>query len=694
MKRSRTTVLAAATLALLISLPLGAQRQTESVQVTVIEVPVTVVDREGNSVRGLTQSDFELFEDGRKVPIEYFEVVDMTKVSAETSETQPLPPAATRNFLLLFDLANSSPGMIGRAAEAAKEFVGNQIGPRDLAAVSVFTAEQGARMITGFTNSRKLLNQAIDTLGNPNYFKVADPLMISAIVSGSEASSGQGGEARRGIDAAMEEQAAEHQRAAQTSRDSEMKNRLRIQLSNFGSVARSLERLQGQKQVILLSEGFDARLVQGREEIGREQTQKDTDAVLSGEVWNVDNEQRFGSASSSRDVNEMAALFRRSDVVLHAIDIRGLRSDVDARDGARRSSNESLFLLTTPTGGSVFKNANDLSTTFTRMLKQQENVYVLGFTARTTGKPGKFHELKVRTKVRGARVTHRTGYNEPGTRITDLERALTLGEIITADLPIEDVSIMLASTALPGPGGKARVPVVVDLAGPKLLEGLQGGSATANLYLYAFNEENEVVDFLQQRISLDLAKAGDAVRSTGVRYFGTLKLPPGEYAIKSLVRVEESGRIGFRRSDLVVPGFDTATVLPPLLFVDPANWVTLAGPSRGDEYAYPFAAGEVTYVPRGSAELDASGEYTLALILYRMPLQDLQVSPLVVSSNGSSATPAVTLTGRTSADDRGAVKLLFNFKPAGIAPGRHTLQFTVRAKDGTESVVSLPFRIL
>ncbi|HEX7708784.1 MAG TPA: VWA domain-containing protein [Thermoanaerobaculia bacterium] len=694
MRDTRWRTLIAAALILLASLPLAAQRAGEAVQVTVIEVPVTVVDRAGNPVRNLTKDDFELFDDGKKVPIEYFEVVDLARVSAEAGSAQALPPAATRNFLLLFDFANSSPGTIGRAAEAAKEFVDTQIGPRDLAAVSTFTTEQGARMVTGFTNSKKLLNQAIETLGNPNYFRVADPLMISAIVSsGSDDASGRAGEARGSIDAAIKEQAEDHQRAAQTSRDSEMKNRLRIQLNNFGSVARSLERLQGQKQIILLSEGFDARLVQGREEINREQTQKDTDAVLSGEVWNVDNEQRFGSASSSRDVNDMVALFRRSDVVLHAIDIRGLRSEVDARDGARRTSNESLFLLTTPTGGSVFKNANDLTTNFARMLKQQENVYVLGFTARSTGKPGKFHDLRVRTKERGARVSHRPGYTEPGTRITDLERALTLGEIITADLPIEDIRVSLVPVALPGPGGKARVPVVVELSGSTLLTGVEGNAATANLYLYAFNEENEVVDFLQQRISLDLVKAGDAVRGSGVRYFGTLKLPPGDFAIKSLVRVEESGRIGFRRSNLTVPTFETATVLPPLLFGDPSNWITLTGPTRGDEYAYPFSAGETTYVPR-SSQLDKGAEYTVALILYRVSLADLQVSPTLVSGNGSSSTPAFKLLGRTAADDRGAVKLLFTLNTEGIETGDHTLQLTVKAKDGTESIVSLPFRVL
>ena len=51
-------------------------RAAETVQVTVVEVPVTVSDRGGNAIRGLTKENFEVTDDGKKVPIEYFEVLD------------------------------------------------------------------------------------------------------------------------------------------------------------------------------------------------------------------------------------------------------------------------------------------------------------------------------------------------------------------------------------------------------------------------------------------------------------------------------------------------------------------------------------------------------------------------------------------------------------------------------------------
>ena len=673
-----------------------AQKFGEAVQVTVIEVPVTVVDRNGNPVRGLTKDDFELFDDGRKVPIDYFEVVDMTTISATRGADAPPPPAAaTRNFLLLFDLANSSPGTIGRATEAAKEFVETQLGERDLAAVAVFTANTGARMITSFTRSRSLLTNAIETLGHPKYFKVTDPLAISATrVQVETQGDGAGSGGRASLEEALAELAGEKDRVAQVSADSEARNRLKIQVQSFGNVARSLDRLKGQKQVILLSEGFDARLAQGRENLSRESTQKETDAVFSGEVWSVDQEQRFGSAGSSTDIRQMADLFRRSDVVMHAIDIKGLRGNVDASStgAAKKSSFEGLTLLTRPTGGTVFKNVNDLGSNFARMLKQQEVVYLLGFTARGTGKPGKFHELKV--KAKGGQVSHRAGYYE-GTAMSPLEKTFSLAEILMTDAPISEVDISVAATPLPGPGGKARVPVVVEMPGGRLLEGIAGGAATADVFVYAFDAKNEVADVLQQRISLDMAKAGETVRGSGVRYFGTLRLPPGQYAVKTLVRVDQSGRTGFVRSDLTVPAFDSAVVLPPLLFTEPANWVTLVSPPRdGDNYAYPFSAGEATYVPKRSASFSPNNDYKIAVFMYRVPLDNLQVTPEIVTNGSAHATDDVKLLGRTAADDRGGIKLLFNFRPEGLPAGEHELRFKIKSKDGNESVVAFPFRVL
>ena len=49
----------------------------ETIDVHLVEVPVTVVDRAGNPIRGLTAANFELFDRGTKRPISNFDAIDL-----------------------------------------------------------------------------------------------------------------------------------------------------------------------------------------------------------------------------------------------------------------------------------------------------------------------------------------------------------------------------------------------------------------------------------------------------------------------------------------------------------------------------------------------------------------------------------------------------------------------------------------
>src|SRR3954468_7751384 len=76
----------------------------ETVTVSVVEVPVTVVDRDGNPVRGLTAANFRITDEGKERPVTSFDAVDFASLESLTA-TSPLNPAARRNFMLLFDLS-------------------------------------------------------------------------------------------------------------------------------------------------------------------------------------------------------------------------------------------------------------------------------------------------------------------------------------------------------------------------------------------------------------------------------------------------------------------------------------------------------------------------------------------------------------------------------------------------------------
>jgi hypothetical protein len=389
----------------------------------------------------------------------------------------------------------------------------------------------------------------------------------------------------------------------------------------------------------------------------------------------------------------MATIFRRSDVTLHAIDIKGLRTDVDAAAGVKKSSNESLFLIARPTGGTVFQNSTDLAKNFSELVEQQDVVYLLSFESKGS-QAGKYHKLKVKVNKPGVgRVQHRDGYYESSSKISPIEQNLSLAEIMMTDINVRDVPVSLFAVGMPSREGDGRVPVNVELPGPAMLAGVTGNSVTANLFVYAFDEQNQVKDFLQQRVALDVAKSGEQLRNGGMRYVGTLRVPPGKYVIKALTRVDETGKVGFTRTSVVVPEGKSPAVLAPVFLGQRTNWINIAAPGRSADAVSAFSAMGQAYTPSSQPKLTASGAYRVAVFLHETPSDKLAITPSLIGPDGKPQTANVQLVGRTETDPQGSSKVVLEFKPAQLAAGNYQLQLTVKPEGGSASVVSMPFSI-
>jgi len=622
---------------LILALP---QTFEEKVTVSYVEVPVTVLARDGTPVRGLTKANFEIRDDGDTREIESFEAIDFAAEGGATAKViSPLNPASRRNFLLLFDLSYSNPQSVTRAQEAARNFIARSIGGRDLVAIGILDVDRGFRFVTAFTTDRNLLIAAIK---DPANFRSFDPLQIGGnafIEADPQQRAGIGGSDR--ADAALENM-RDIARQSGALNDSMKRSRVRRQVEMLTDVARSLQRLAGRKHLVLLSEGFDPRLVLGRGAGGTDNQQEEDTAVERGETWKIDSDRRYGSSESQKMIQLMADQFRRSDVILHAVDIQGLRVRNDVQGGARFNSNEGLFLLANSTGGTVFRNSNDITTEFDKLTRQHEVVYVLGFRA-PVKKAGQFHELKVKlVNVPGARVTHRGGYYDAGAESL-VERTLTTAEIIVNDIPQTDVGLHALAAAFPRGAQTSQVPVVLEIAGPDLVKHAKNDRATTDMFVYAFDENGIVRDTVHQRVTLDLTQIGERLRDSGVRFYGTLDLPPGRYALKTLVRVAETDRKGYQRVDLVVPDSGDVTVVRPLFFAEPGNWVMVKSAADDPKAPYPFVLGENTFIPAARATLRKGEPRLFTVFVYNADADELtwEVVPeakLVSEARGEDVT--------------------------------------------------------
>jgi VWFA-related protein len=589
----------------LLALPLLAQTPaqepkpgTEKLTIDYIEVPVNVVDHSGEPVRGLTKANFEVYDNKKRVEVTSFEMIDFT--SQESMRRSSASPAAHRSFLLVFDLGYSSPRSLQRAQEAAKSFVTKNVQRGDLVSVATLDNRVGYKVVSGFTSDREATLSAIRS---PERFRAADPLQLASSAAWDKVQADADADANK--TSRQGEVVNEIRQAAmgmeENQRQEDERHRIRNEINWLSQLAASLRNIRGRKQIVLLSEGFDSRLISGRTAKDRNQENEEAAAIISG-AWytgggarQIDMDQRYGSSSSLTSLQVLAQSFTGSDVTLNAIDIQGVRAQISREHGELQSTGDGLHLLATPTGGTVFQNSNDLTDNFARMLHQQEFVYVLGFQTTMTD-PGKLHDLKVSLVdvPGGLRAMHRLGYFEGGTKFTPTERTINTADVIVRDIPQDAVHIAALPVPFPAIGEKASVPVVLEISGADLLKNANGDDIAAELFLYAFDEGGKVIDRVYDRLALGVKTSGEKLRENGVKYVANLSLPPGNYAVKTLVRIAGSDKMGFARNDIRVPKAGELALLPPFVLDDPKSWLLVDG-RKG--LPYPFAINGEPFLP-------------------------------------------------------------------------------------------------
>ncbi len=685
-------------------------------RVVSIEVPVNVVTREGQPLRGLKAKDFEIFDDGKKQPIESFEVIDLDVLSLETgpqsrARAEQMNAPGRRHFLLLFDLSFSSVPAILKARLAAREFVLHSLAPTDLAAVATVSLERGPRLVVTFTPDRAQLARGIDTLGSKSELggERYDPLrfvLAQGLPDASDASSsGQGqlpdlrddrtGGALGDYLSSLSVMGAKDQRMFDSSRVTAMSRTL-------GSVAKSLAGLKGRKQVILFSEGFDSRLILGRGAGEIEDATKEAQEIASGRQWMTDLDNRYGNTGLQSELNRMLDQFRRSDCVIQAVDIGGLRTGGGAAGGGQSigSGKDSLFYLANETGGELFEDANDLSRQLSTLLERTSVTYLLTFQRSDLAETGAYHRLRVKASLpSGARLSHRAGYfaPRPFADLDPLEKNLLAAEGIASATPRSDLALNLLVAPFRATAEASYVPVIIEIGGAGLLAGQTSDHLGIEIYAYVSDAEGRMRDFFTQQAGVSLGTGREAIRKTGVKYYGHLALPIGSYRARILVRNTETGRTGVASSAFEVPAFTSRdpTLLPPLFAEAPGSWVLIRQrPTDGERtVVYPFTVKGEPYIPAARPTLREDQKAEVYLVGYNFGPGDLAIQGRVTDSGGREVPGGrLTLVERTATGISGLDKLVTTFQPSGLAAGGYVLNVEVSdPSTGARETNSLPF---
>jgi VWFA-related protein len=480
----------AAALALFLAAPLAAQVR-ESVTVELIEVPVYVVDRDGAPIRNLPREAFELYVDGKRQPLGYFDTIDFAAPAPLTAAVRPA--RERRLYLFVFDLCYTSLARLARARAAAVKAV-DEAPESDLFAVASYDQTKGVQLLTSFLHDRAAIHHAVATL------RASDADVLSAGVSPDvheqySASSGLVQKNDRGAEAEAEIAAA--LMGGEANRDTigeEARRLAEAQLDGLSGVVNRLAALEGQKHVVIFSEGFHPSFL-------------------------IDNR----SMRVQWAMKAMRRAFAAAGAFLDTVDTAGIRYT----SSPVVESNDALRIIAHGTNGEFVHNRNDLTEGLRVLTAAHEVVYVLGFQ-RSGNRAGTI-DVRVKDLPRGARVTFRPGFGAPVLR-KDVD-PLQLADILLNDLPQSGVTLH-AEVA-----GKE---VAVSFPGNELEPG-----ATAEVLLYVFDGEGAVAAFRSRQFPI----TADA---SAVTWRESFDLPPGTYAAKALLHVTGTSTLGFVRRDFTV----------------------------------------------------------------------------------------------------------------------------------------------
>lgn len=682
----KAACLAVATLIVAPAAPAAAQpaRPQETaifgVDVKLVAVPVFVTDKAGRAVAGLTAADFEVEEQGKRVPIVAFFPVDAAGTSPAADSGALVQAAAHRQILFLFDLTFSTPAGIQRARRAAAAFVRESLAASDLAAVATF-GQAGIQVLVAFTPDRSQVERAIQGLGLvetqrrlPDRLNIAYDLGVPAWGPGIGPPSGDP------LDQYLIQMAQLMARGDQGL----YRQRIESFLSGVEQLVRTLDSIQGRKQLILLSAGFDSTVTGGAQ--GQEKAEASS-AVESGRLWEVPSDRHFGDAAARGALDRLFKAVAATDTVIHTIDVTGLSAGAAVDQAQPRTptgrGRDTLAELAANTGGRFVGDSNDLQRGLAEILESSRHYYVLAFEPPDEkSKPDRMRSLKVRVRRGGLDVSHRRGYSlaTAGTGIP-LSGSLRAAEAIAKGLSGGTVPLRGLAVPYRNVSGEHSLAVILQIDGRALARGVTSRQLDVEVVAYAFDSQGQIRDAVSVAPAIDLGAVGPALETNGLQVITSFAVDRGPVDLRFAVREKTTQQAGFLRLPTEMPDFEAGRIVlaPPLAMDDPRKRLVLPAPSRGRPgLEIPFRLADMPFTAEPLPTLSNGAAREFCVMAWRGrdsgARGSLEFDAHLVDDAGVARKVPVDGVPRLVGDADGFERYVATLVPRGVAPGSYVLR--------------------
>lgn len=500
--------------------------------VDVVRVDVVVRDRQGNVVRGLTEADFQIIEDGKPQSVTTFDFEEiLTAPQAAAGAGDPAPavlgrPAAAagasaagtkkdivdlpgrRLIVLFFDLSSMQPEDLDRAAASARKYIDDEMSAADLIAIA--SLSQALEVDQDFTADKPALHKVLDR--------------FTGVEGTAETSAEEVDATEDPADLPLDE-----------SELSLFNNDRRLRALQV--LAEAVAPVQQKKSIIYFSSGM--------------------------------------SRSGSDNQIELRATVNaavRANAAIYAIDTRGLQAVVPGGDASRASgrgmsafsgqgasrqfdrmfaSQETLTTLAKDTGGDAFFDTNEFGEAFREVQEDTSAYYVLGYSSTNAMQDGRFRKITVRVKTPGLRIEHRAGYyaSKDFTHLTRDDRERQLQEQLFSEVSSTDLPVVASAAWFRVEKDRFYVPVSIAIPG-SALPADRPARSTLDVLGSVRDEQGRYVGRIRDTIQLPPAAA---LTQKQMQYQTGFMLPPGRFWVKVVARENAKGTLGTFESAVVVP---------------------------------------------------------------------------------------------------------------------------------------------
>ncbi len=524
------------------------------IAVDLVSVSATVTDKKGAPIKDLTANDFQIFEDGVPQKISVFKIeaapgVAVPIPNGTPSESEVVTPMARKVILFVDDYHIAFENLV-RLKKAGETFIRNGLGPNDLVALitasgknsteftkyrdyvitnlnNVFpissTRETSSRCppLTDYQAAWIVEHEGLATSPGKTY--MGDPFDLALIDT-------IGCENLQGVPGAQQTATTSILGTAQGIYYPILDDSRRT-LYSMQALARRLKAIEGEKTLVLLSDGFLSQTIEHQIQDVVDASIRANTVIESINTVGLSATPPGGDASTRSDATSRTA---------------GDRMRLDRE--AEMVKEDPLNAVAHDTGGEFFHNNNDLLSLMNKAVTRSGVIYLLGYYSTNNTRNGLYRKLSVKVSRPDVLISARKGYYAPkgdedfqANKNEDVREALASTEDLT-EIP---VSISLNVSHEQSTRSSVAVQTRVDVRKIHFQKRENRNRNIFTIVTVVYDANNQYVEGRETDIDFNLTDPNyKNVMEEGLRSQARFELGPGNYRVRAVVREAGETKMG------------------------------------------------------------------------------------------------------------------------------------------------------